>query len=150
MLRQIQPEIKTAIHYNRSARAWQATNVQSFGSGKDGKRAARLVALAQDNHHLFQSLCTIAGQHEGNELLIERLLDACELVVTGKVYADGTVGSQYHHQVIYTTSYEWKMWRCTCDAYHYKPIPSNYGHICKHILARIIAELETLESPVQG
>ena len=53
MLLQTHPQVKTVIHYNRSARAWQAINVQSFRPGKGGKRAARLVALAQDNNQLY-------------------------------------------------------------------------------------------------
>jgi hypothetical protein len=149
---------QTIIRYNKITRQWQAVNgqVHTFPAGKEGKRAALLCALNSDQPHLAAIVGDIAEMHNHNPALVDRLLKASQLITKGHVYNGGKVKSQSSEEV-YQTSFEGfpKSWYCTCEDFDnglqrqaglikWGGIDTDYGLMCKHTLAQLIAHLAGL------
>lgn len=150
---------KTTVKFNTSDKVWQAINgkVMTFPAGKDGKRQALLCALNSDHPQLAAIVGDIAEMHDHNPQLIDRLIKAAQLVVKGNVYSNGRVKSQASEEV-YQTSFEGmpKSWFCDCQDFdnglqrqagliQWGGVDTDYGLMCKHTLAQLIAHFAGVE-----
>ena len=87
----------------------------------------------------------LAISHTQNKTIQNGLRKAQKLLTEGKVYADGTVGSQSRpitHQVIFAGMP--KKYDCTCEATVFE---ASLGKICCHCLAQHVAHLAAIELP---
>lgn len=133
------------IEYNPTAKRWEvmADNPKDFPAGAEGRLAARLYRISQDQPALYAALVDIARAHDQNShRLLWRLVRAAELVEAGAVLKNtdtyGTVTSQdgkcrYHP---YRGGVP-LMYRCSCpDHIINGGVATAYsGRTCKHILA---------------
>jgi hypothetical protein len=131
--------------------------VTTFPAGKDGKRQAMLTALAHDHPVLFGHVDDIAEMHDRRPELVDRLIKAAQLVAHGHVYADGKVLSQSSKDV-YHVSFDGTpaAWHCTCEDFtngirrqaglaKWGGVDTDYGLMCKHALASLLAYLTGIE-----
>ena len=133
------------INYDRSARVWKQIGpdykVLEFPAGMDGKRAARMADM-QDSAYYDVAMAVIALS-DGSEAVIDRVLDAVELVETGKVRGD-YVGSQSDSGEVYAVGFEGmpRRYTCTCPDFEYRAIEVGVlGPACKHTLSKHIVYL---------
>lgn len=154
----------TQVLYNRKQKQWEAVNGQtvSFPAGKEGKRAALRYALAVEAPALYAVVDDIISIHgESNAALLDRLLKAAQLILADHVYQDNKVKSQSGEEV-YQVSFVGLPHQphCTCPDFErglmrragqskWGGAESDYGLVCKHVLAVLLVEFANLQPASQ-
>lgn len=133
--------VKTAVRYDRRRRQWLTVNGRV--TDHPSKQAALLAALRTDHPELAAVVTDISRMHDNDPALLDRLLKASQLLCRGHVYADGKVKSQTSEQVYRVScAGEPCTWSCNCGDFNRMDggYPSDYGKVCKHCLAALLAE----------
>jgi hypothetical protein len=135
ILTQTAPSTKTHIRYDRSAKQWQAVN--GTVTGHPTKNEALLKALANDQPELYAVVKSLLKIHT-SRTFENGIIKAARLLVAGKVFANGEVGSQSRDDVYHTVTYGGLVGKydCTCEATVTEPI---IGKCCAHCLGQHLA-----------
>jgi hypothetical protein len=135
--------VKTRISYDRSARRWLAINGTT--SSHASKNEALLQALANDRPALYAVVKSLLKIHR-SRTFENGILKAARLLVAGKVFANGEVGSQSRDGVYHTVTYGGIVGKydCGCQATVMEPI---IGKCCAHSLSQHLAYLAEIELP---
>lgn len=144
---------KTSVRYNKHTKLWEAHNGKGFEEHKDRRRVL-LYALKCDHPKIYYVIKDISYFHRTEDgkvslRLIDRLVKAAQLLAKEHVYKDGLVRSQNGENRLYQTRFEGipKQWSCDCVDFRKGGLKSDYGQMCKHTFAVMIAGFLKLHLP---
>ena len=102
------------------------------------------MALGSDHPEMAAKVVQLAAAH--GKTITNGLLKAASLIVHGKVYSNGEVGSQSRADVYHKTRFDGvtKKYSCSCEA---RVWDAQLGKICAHCLAQHLAYLLALDLP---
>ena len=132
------------VSYDPKQQRWIARNTSKSLCHKD-QRKVLLWALKQRHPEIYRVIKTIAFFHrkEGSVslALIDRLIRAAQLMTKGYVHSDGLVGSQNNNGQYYHVTFKGipKRWACTCEDFKRGGVQTDYGQMCKHTFALLMA-----------
>ncbi len=143
---------KTSVRYNKHTKLWEAYNGKGFEEHKD-KRKVLLYALKCDHPEIYRAIKDISFFHRTEDgkvslRLIDRLIKAAMLIARGHVYGDGVIRSQ-EGKSFYLVELQGipKTWKCNCEDFKKGAVACDYGQMCKHTFALMIAGFLQLDLP---
>jgi hypothetical protein len=146
--------MKTSVSYNKSTKLWEARNGDLLISDTNQNKVL-LVALKHDHPEIHETIKTIcrACSKDGNghgipTRLIDTLIKSAGILAKGKLYQDGVcrAGNGASFYILKFEGYP-KKWKCNCKAFKTKHLICDYGQMCKHTFAALIAYLLKIELP---
>lgn len=156
MIAQIMTDYNPLVTYNRKMKQWETRmgdEIQGFKPGPEGKLHARLAALAFQAPQVADRVLEIWAQSDIGDKLLARLIDAADIVLSGKVYQGRVIGSQTD-STLYPVDLEAHGYTCACESFQYKPVHvRGLGPVCKHALADHLAYLLDIDfapAPIHG